>query len=880
MSVEVTGLRVGGRQEALAVQEAPVFSWRLESSERGITQTAHRITVHRDDRSGELVWDSGVRDGEAPQDTSMPEDALVPGCRYSWTVEVHHDGASGEPSCGESAFETAPQESLWRDARWITLRRHDHQHDDHRPVPYLRRLVDPRRPVRRARLHATAGGIYELWAAGERITPGSLAPGWTDYDTRVAFHTYDLTRLFEEGAPVRLGAIVADGWYAGGVGPFHRRNFWGKRPVWRAVLVLEYADGDAEVIVTDESWEASFGAIQAADLIQGEVIDARRDLGAWTTEEGHGWKPVDIDRGPEGMLVPSPIDAPIPIVELPALSRHESAAGSFVYDFGQNFAGHVRLRARGPAGTIVRLRHAEVLDDEGGVYLANLRGARAADTFILSGADDEFAPTFTSHGFRYVEITGLPTPPELDAVTGVAVSSATDDTGSLVTDNPLVDKVVQNTRWSMRSNFMDVPTDCPARDERVGWTGDGQVFASTACWLADVQSFFAKWLDDILDAVPASGAVPDIAPAKGLLGRLTYTEDGSSGYAESILIIPWAVYEYYGDASLIARAYDAGARWVAYVQSRTNDLVWRANRNTDYGDWLAPVETPKDLTATAYFALAVQLMARSARLLDRHDDARGYEQLGVRIAAAFRAAFVAPDGTMPAGSQAAYVLALAFDLLLPAQREVAAEALAADVERRGHLTTGFLSIAHLLPTLSAIGRTDLAYRLMLTEDYPSWGHEIANGATTIWERWDGWSDAGYQDPLMNSFNHYAFGSVTDWLFRTVGGISPAAPGFARVCVAPQPGNGVTRSRAEFRSVRGPIAVEWRLTEAAFECGIRIPAGVIAEVVLPAVAVAEQGVALEQVSGVSEVAGSEAGTSFMLGSGDYLFRGKARGHVDA
>ncbi|PRA78835.1 alpha-L-rhamnosidase [Microbacterium sp. MYb66] len=880
MTVEVSELRVGGRVEALAVQGAPVFSWQLVSSERGIVQTAYRIRVHRGDGSDALVWDSGMREGAMPQDTSMPEQALSPGRAYTWSVEVRHNGASDEAAFGDSRFETSPESGLWADARWITLRRDDHQHDDHRPVPYLRRLIAPRERVVRARMHATAGGIYELWAAGEQITPGSLAPGWTDYDTRVAFHTYDLTRLFEAGEPVRIGAVVADGWYAGGVGPFHRRNFWGKRPVWRAVLVLDYEGGDREVVVTDESWEASFGAIQAADLIQGEVVDARRDLGDWTTAAGHGWKAVDIDRGPTGKLVPSPIDAPRPIAELPAVSRHESTAGSFVYDFGQNFAGHVRLRVRGPAGTIVRLRHAEVLDDTGGVYLANLRGARAADTFILSGADDEFAPSFTSHGFRYVEITGLPTPPELDAVTGVAVSSATDDTGALVTDNALVNAIVRNTRWSMRSNFMDVPTDCPARDERVGWTGDGQVFASTACWLADVQNFLSKWVDDILDAVPDSGAVPDIAPAKGLLGRLTYTEDGSSGYAESILIIPWAVYEYYGDTTLIARSYEAGARWVSYVQSRMNDLVWRANRNTDYGDWLAPVETPKDLTATAYFNLAVQLMARSARVLDRHDEARRYEELSARAAAAFRAAFVAPDGTMPAGSQAAYVLALSFDLLLPDQRVSAAEALAADVESRGHLTTGFLSIAHLLPTLSAIGRSDLAYRLMLNEDYPSWGHEIAHGATTIWERWDGWSESGYQDPLMNSFNHYAFGSVTDWLFRVVGGLAPAAPGFGRVRIAPQPGEGVTNSSAEFRSVRGLITVEWRLTDEAFECTLRVPANATAEVVLPALAIAEHGVALEDAPGVSDVVASETATSFVLGSGEYSFRGEVLTHVHA
>lgn len=874
MTVRVHQLKVDAHEESLAVHGVPRFTWQMDSDERAVMQRGYRLRIC-DESDDTLLWDSGLKERRASHDSSLPAELLRPGRSYRWRVDVYRTGSSQPAASASARFETAPDADLWSDAKWIGKRRDDYQHDDHRPAPYVRRAITPRGPVRRARIHATAGGVYELWADGGRISASSLGPGWTDYDKRVAFHTYDLTSLFAAGNPLYVGAIVADGWYSGGVGPFHRRNFWGTRPTWRAIVVLDYEDGQRDVVVTDSSWEAAFGPIRAADLLQGQVIDARMDLGDWSSGHGDGtWGAADIEAGPSGKLVPARLAPPAPIAQLAARSHHESSPGSHIYDFGQNFAGYVRLRVTGAAGTMVRLRHAEVLEEDGNVYLANLRGARATDTFILSGGADVFEARFTSHGFRYVEITGLSAAPCLEDVTGIAVSSATVDTGFLETDNPLVNRLVENTRWSLRSNFMDVPTDCPSRDERVGWTGDGQVFAPSACWLSDVHPFFDKWLDDIIDAVLPSGAVPDIAPAKNLIGRLSYTEDGSSGYAESIFVIPWMVYDRYGDASLIERAYPAAAGWIEYVMARTNELVWRANRNTDYGDWLAPVETPKDLTATAYFNMAVNMMARFAEVLGRVEESRTYNEMFMRTSAAFRAAFVSRDGTMEAATQAGYTLALAFDLLLPEQRIRAAAELASDVETRGHLTTGFLSISHLLPTLTKIGRTDLAYRLALNESYPSWGYEIAKGATTIWERWDGIrEDGSLQDPLMNSFNHYAFGSVIDWLFTTVGGIHPAEPGFASLRVAPQAGFGVDAATAVFDCAQGRVEVAWRRHEGELECTIQIPANTTAEVTLNAKGLTEAGTRLPAVIGVSGVTETSRSTTFTIGSGSYSFRGE-------
>ena len=828
----ITRMRVGSRETPLALTGEPRFSWAWDSDEGDLRQTAYRIVVERLTPQGDpqtTVWDSGIVEDDGTHAIAWGGDELLPGQSHRWRVEASTN--HGDDVVSEWAhFGSAPGARLWEGAEWITIRRDDHQHDDHRPLPHLRRLVEPAGPVARAMLHSTAGGIHEVWIDGTRVGTSSFAPGWTDYGTRVQFSSHDVTEHFADGVPRHVGAIVADGWYAGGVGPFHRRNHWGKRPVWRAVLVLEYADGTRDEIGTDTSWEGAFGRYLSSDLLQGEVVDERVSLGDWSSGQPDArWRPVSVEVGPSGELVPEKVAPPAPVRELPALARTEPVPGSFVVDFGQNFAGHVRIRIPdAPPGTIIRLRHGEVLDDDGHLYVANLRGARATDTYVHAGPAAVFEPAFTYHGFRYVEVTGYPGAPELADVVGVAVSSIGDGIGSFECSSPMINQLHSNIGWSMRSNFFDIPTDCPQRDERLGWTGDAQIFAPTSTYHADVIAFFDKWLDDVIDA-SLNVIFPDIAPGR-VMDRPV---DGSSGYAEVGLVIPWLVYLHFGDSGLIERAYDAGAAWVDYVRDRTDALVWLRDRNVDYGDWLAPVETPKELTATAYFALSAQLMGKFAHVLERAGDAARYQQLAEDIAVAFRGAFVADDGTMPAGTQAAYTLALDLDLLLPEQRPAAAAALAADIEARGGLSTGFLSVARLLPTLTRVGRSDLALRLLLNEEYPSWGHQVVNGATSIWERWDGWRpETGFQDPLMNSFNHFALGSVGEWLFSGVGGITPEAPGYRRIRIAPQIGHGLDWAKVGLDSANGPVGVDWELAEGLCTVAIRVPANTRAVVELP------------------------------------------------
>ncbi|TDE08137.1 family 78 glycoside hydrolase catalytic domain [Jiangella asiatica] len=864
----VNRLRVEHRDAPLAVEaERPRLSWQLSSTDRGVRQAAYCVVVSRD-AEGSPLWNSGTVTSAETVGIEYEGPTLEPLTTYVWSVVVTLEGGD-EVRSEPARFETGPDTRAWDSAEWITLPRSKYYHDEHRPAPCLRRRLDVDRPVRRARVYATAGGVFQLWLNGAPVTAATLAPGWTDYRFRVPYHAYDVTELLGESNV--LGAVLSDGWYSGNVGPFHKREFWGEVPVFRAVIVLDHADGSRTVTGTDGSWEGTFGPIQASDLLQGETYDARLELGDWcasgATDRGT-WRPVAVEKGPEGRLVPALIDAAGPYTEIAPVAITEPVPGSFVVDLGQNLAGRVRLRASGPAGTIVRVRHAEVLNPDGTIYTDNLRGARATDTFILSGGDDVFEPTFTFHGFRYAEVTGYPGTLDADAVTGVAISSLTGFAGGIETGNQLVDQLQHNIQWGMLSNFIEVPTDCPQRDERLGWTGDAQIFTPTAMFNADIASFMTKWMDDIGDTRMDNGALPDIAPCV----VLEWAREGSPGYADAGVVVLWAMYHEYGDRRIVERHLDAGLGWLEYIRSRNPDLIWREGRNNDYGDWLAPEETPKDLVATAYFARSAALVAEQARVAGRAGDAAAARSLADAVAAAFRDAFVEPDGTVTAGTQTAYVLALAFDLLLPAQRDTAAKALALEVEQRGHVTTGFLAVSHLLPTLTGIGRTDLAYRLLLNDEYPSWGHHIKHGATTIWERWDGWRPGvGFQDPWMNSFNHFALGSVGEWVYRHVGGIAPAAPGYARVTVAPRPGAGIDRAHAWHDTVRGRVDVRWSVADGAVTLDVDVPANVTAEVVIPGLAATEGGVPVADAPGVSEVAEDGSGTHLVAGSGRYEFR---------
>jgi alpha-L-rhamnosidase len=817
-------LRCEHREDVPCVDDpAPRLSWALESDRDGDTQTAYRIVV------GDL-WDSGRVESSDSLDIPYAGQPLPPGADLEWRVQVwDRDGAASEWSA-PARFRTGLV--AWQ-AQWIARDRADDpgvlppaasDPDDPMlrhaaPVPYLRRSFTLGAPVRRATLYATARGVVELHLNGERVGDAVLPPGWTDYRKRIEYATHDVTGQLRAGENT-LGAIVGDGWYAGHIG-FDRKRagaHYGREPQLLCELHVDHEDGSRTVVASDGEWQATTGPIQYSDLLHGERYDARRELGPWG--------PVTVAALDGVPLVPER-GQPIRVTEeLQPVDVREREAGVFVFDFGQNMVGWVRAEVSADRGTEMRLRFAEMLEPDGTLHLANLRGARQLDTFVAAGDGPEvFEPRFTFHGFRYVEVTGVDRAP---ALTGCVVHSDTPRTGRFECSEALVNQLWRNLNWGQRGNFISIPTDCPQRDERLGWLADAQVFLPTASLNMDVAAFMTKWGDDILDAQSPDGAYPDVAP------RLVVERDGAPAWADAGIIVPWRIWQRYGDRRIIHRHWDAMERYMAWLERHNPDWLWTRRRNNDYGDWLSvDADTPRAILATAYWAHDARLMAEMARAVGRADRAEHYTRVRADIVTAFNRAYVHDDALIEGDTQTVYLLALHMDLIPDELRPRAAARLVADIEARGgRLTTGFVGVGLLCPTLTEAGYPEVAHRLLRRTEFPSWGYSIRHGATTIWERWDGWTEEhGFQTPQMNSFNHYSLGSVGAWLYEHVAGIRSDGPAYERVTIAPVPGE-LEWARASYRSVRGEIASAWRRDGDGFELEVRIPPNVTATVVLP------------------------------------------------
>ncbi|MCL4742962.1 MAG: family 78 glycoside hydrolase catalytic domain [Phycisphaerales bacterium] len=738
--------------------------------------------------------------------------------------------------------------------------------------PYLRRSFDVSRPVAQARLYATALGVYEAYLNGDRVGDGRLTPGWTDYRARVRYQVYDVTDRIRPGENV-IGAMVGPGWFSGRAGLFQARAFYGQAPAFLAQLEITYADGSTERIVTDAAWKRHDGPIMAADLMDGEVYDARAEIDGWSGPglDDSAWTRVSVRA--ESRRLEGDVDLPIrQLAELPAVSVSEPEPGRWTFDLGQNMVGVVRLRVRCEPGTVLTVRHAEMLNPDGTIYTANLRAAAATDTYICKGGVEEWQPRFTFHGFRYVEVTGFGERPGPEAVTGIVLASDLIETGEFVCSDERINRLQANIAWGLRGNFVSIPTDCPQRDERMGWTGDAQAFAPTAAYNADIAPFMTKWLIDLADAQRDDGAHSDVAPA---MRGLSY---GTPAWADAGVIVPWAVHQAYGDARILERHAESMIRWVEWCRTHSTGLIRDHARGNDYGDWLSiGADTPKDMLGTAYFAHSTDLLARSLHAIGRDEEAARYERLFEDVRRAFVERYVDSQGRVAGETQTGYVLALRFGLVPDELRAAALDRLVADIEGRGwRLSTGFVGVGHLLHALSDGGRDDVAYRLLVQDEFPSWLFSVKHGATTIWERWDGWTpERGFQDPGMNSFNHYALGSCGRWLFECVGGIEPDPqhPGFARFVVRPRTHGPLTWANTTYRSIRGEIATRWRRDGDRLTLAVTIPSNTAATVYMPAAEgseVLESGRRLDTVDGVRVLRRERATVVLSVGSGRYEF----------
>lgn len=721
----------------------------------------------------------------------------------------------------DSAWPAAKALATWGTGPWGRLG------VSYSPAAQLRHEFRLRRGARvaRARLYSTALGLYEPYLNGERVGEDRLAPGWTDYAKRVQYQTYDVTKQLRSGDNV-IGATLAAGWYAGNIAWFGPHQY-GERPALLAQLEVTYTDGRTERVLSDTGWRATTGPVTAADLVMGEEYDARLETEGWTRTgfDASAWHPAEAAEKVTAALVaeaggPTRVER-----ELPTREVTEPKPGVFVFDLGQNMVGSVRLTVSGKAGTTVRLRHAEVLNPDGTVYTANLRTARATDTYTLKGGGKEtYTPRFTFHGFRYVEVTGYPGKPARDAVVGQVVHTDAPFTLDFKTNVPMLNQLHSNITWGQRGNFLSVPTDTPARDERLGWTGDINVFAPTAAYTMQSARFLTKWLGDLRDGQEADGALTHVAPDIAGVGS------GSAGWGDAGVTVPWALYQAYGDARVLEESWDSMVRWLDYLEAHSKGHL---RPDDGFGDWLnVQEETPKDVIGTAYFAHVTDLVSRAAEVLGK--DPAPYTARFRAVRDAFRAAYVTEGGKVKGDTQTAYVLALSMDLLEEADRAPAADRLVALIRARDwHLSTGFLGTPRLLPVLTATGHHDVAQRLLAQRTFPSWGYQIDRGSTTMWERWDSVRpDGSFQDAGMNSFNHYAYGSVGEWMYANILGIAPGAPGFRKVVVRPRPGGGVTEAEGRYDSVYGPVSTAWKQDGEHFTLTVSLPANTTAEVWVP------------------------------------------------
>lgn len=867
-------LRCEYRVNPLGIDEAaPRLSWEVRDPARGAMQAGYHILV-----AGSLdqleadagdVWDSGRVDGDQSIHVAYAGRPLASGRRYYWKVRTWDAAGAGSPWSAPAWWEMgllAPED--WR-AEWIALPGAP-EGGESGPAPYFRREFDARAGVERARAYVTARGLYELRLNGERVSDEYFRPGWTDYHRRQPYQVYDVTELVRPGRNA-VGLIVGDGWYAGYIA-FYGRQLYGRQLMALCQLHIDYADGSSERIVSDGSWKAATGPILSSDFQHGEEYDARLEHAGWDLPgfDDGAWQAVQALPREGAPLVLTAVPPPRRIVELAPRAVTEPAPGTYVFDLGQNMVGWARLRVRGPAGAAVTMRFAEVLNPDGSIYTANLRHARATDRYTLRGGDEEesYEPHFTFHGFRYVELTGYPGVPGAEAVTGVVIASDTEPTGEFVCNDELVNKLQHAIVWGQRGNFLEIPTDCPQRDERLGWTGDIQVFARTAAFNMNVAGFLSKWLVDLMDAQRGDGAFTDFAPSpRG--------DAGNPAWGDAGVTVPWDLYQLYGDRRILERCYTSMQRWIEFRMRESRDGL--APRK-GYGDWLSyGVDTPKDLLTTAYLARSLDLVARAAEVLGKADDAETYRGHRRAVRRAFQEAYVTGSGRLVGDTQTAYLMALAFDLLEPRQRAQAMEHLVADIaERKYRLSTGFVGTPLLLPQLCAGGREDVAFRLLKQDSVPSWGHMIKHGATTIWERWDSYTeDRGFHTPSMNSFNHYAFGAVGEWLYAHVGGIAPdpREPGYKRILIRPRPGGGIQRAQARLRSLYGEIATDWRAADGAFTLELTVPPNTRATVHLPARSLEdarEGGIPLAQADGVTDARHADGEALCVVGGGRYNF----------
>ncbi len=868
----------------LGLEKMPVLTWTLRSDGRNVRQTAFQWQLTEDETFLLCLHDTGRVESDRSVNVPVPELPLKPLRTYFLKVRVWA-GEEESPWSAPVSFVTGLPGNRWQ-AHFITAEEPGDWSNS--GGTFLRRSWRIEKPLREAYLCATALGLYRLTLNGKSVGEERMLPGWTSYRKHLCYQTWCVTSLLRPGENV-LGASLGAGWYKGMMGFIHERCSWGDRTALLAQLILRYEDGTEEVVLTDENWLGCASPVTFSEIYDGERYDARLEQPGWdlpgfTPARGSArkenavplrdrlqfpltdgekeelrrnaqdfqpsdtlWRPVKTLAFPLSVLASQPGCRPVIEQTLPVRAILTTPKGENVLDFGQNLTGFVRFTVRGREDALCHLRCFETLDASGNAYFDNLRGALAEIRYVCR--DDRpvtYEEQFSFQGFRYALVAAWPEEVRPENFTACVICSDMPVTGHFECSEPLVNQLQHNIEWSMRGNFLDVPTDCPQRDERMGWTGDAQIFAPTAAFLRDTLPFFRKWLRDVaLDQTP-EGGVPHIVPnqlqyfriSDWLLSQGTHS---AAGWADVAVILPWTLYLTYGDTEILVNQFDSMKAWIDFMRSHAEDYIW--NYKLQFGDWVAlDAEegsfwgaTPNDLTCTAWFARSTELFVKICYVLGREALAREYEELYRRVTDKFRRTFLDERGVMTVQTQTAHILALYFGLVPQNGIPGTVEGLLRLLEKEnGHLVTGFAGTPYFCYVLSENGHVREAYDLLLRDDFPSWLYQMKAGATTVWEHWDGLKPDGTMwSPAMNSFNHYAYGAVGDWLYRVVVGLraDEADPGYHHAIIAPLPGDRLTHASASLETGYGTVKSAWERQGDTVTLRVQVPVNAAATIIL-------------------------------------------------
>lgn len=838
-------LRVDNQKAPVGVDKIPEFSWVLSSERRNVVQKSYRLLIARDADFEQTVFDSG--EVESDQSVHVKPKGFEPESCTSYFFKVRVTDNYNETSPWETGrFVTALGKAGKWDAAFVTV---DQKGSDSKGT-YVRGNFSVSKELQEAYVCATALGVYHFYCNGHRVGNDYMTPGWTSYRERLCYQMYDITDYLHPGKNT-AGAILAPGWYKGTVGFLKERNLYGTRTAFSCCMILKYRDGSRQIVSSDSTWQGTNAPVIFSEIYDGETYDARQEIPDWCldTSDASSWIPVDTVPLPS-KVVEAQSGCTVKVMEeIPAKRIFKAPNGDTILDFGQNLTGFIKFRIQGYEGAKAELNCFEILDQQGNMYIDNLRGAKATLTYYCKNdAATVYEPYFVFQGFQYARIAEYPGKPEVEDFTACVLYSDMEKTGSFVCSNPDLNQLQHNIEWSMKGNFLDVPTDCPQRDERLGWTGDAQIFCPTACFLMNADTFYRKWLKDLAADQTEEGGVPHVVPNifptdgrpidNWLMNMGTHS---GTAWADAAVIVPWNLYLAYADEDVLETQYESMKGWVEFMRSHSSGVIWEYR--LQLADWVAlDAEegsyfgaTPAEFVCAVYYIYSTRLLAKTASVLGKQKDAEEYSQLESSLQKEFVEKFFDGEGNLNIHTQTAYIISLYFGLVPDKFREKTVEHLL-DVWKKedGHLVTGFVGTPYFTHALSQNGHTKEAYELLLKDDFPSWLYQVKRGATTIWEHWDGIRPDGTMwSPDMNSFNHYAYGAIGEWLYTVTAGIGldEREPGYKHTVIQPHIGGDLTFVRSKINTMYGRVEVQWDCCENQVTLQAEVPANTTASIIL-------------------------------------------------